>query len=171
MSLHAQRQRMRAAVKRSGGLTRHTALVSRSTLNRSNSRIANREPAQTRPRRPDTGPPERIRKLVRARSGGQCEWPDCGAMATDVQHRLGRKVGGRRGEMRERLNGAAWLAHCCRQHHEFITNPVGVDRVLVEESGWLLREGMDARVVPILTRHSLSLVLFDDLGDWQPVSA
>lgn len=154
-------------MKRSGPLAR-TAPLARVGWGRRESLVANRQSGRPRPR--DTGPPERVRKLVRARSCGRCEWPGCGSLAQDMHHRLNRKDGGRHGEMRARLNGAAWLAHCCRYHHDLVTNPVGVDRCYAEASGWLLREGLDARVVPILVGHSPCLIVFDDSGGWQPVS-
>jgi hypothetical protein len=159
-------------VRRSGPPARRTPLAPGGPLLRvawpiRDSRIANHVPP-AKPRRPaDTGPPERTRKLVRARSGGRCEWPDCFDLARHMHHRLNRKDGGRHGAMRERLNGAAWLAHCCPMHHALVTDPVGVERAYAEASGWLLREGMDARTVPILTGHSVHLVLFDNAGDWE----
>ena len=117
-------------------------------------------------RRSDTGPKQSTRDLLRARSGGICEWPDCSAVATDAQHRLGRKVGGRRGAARERLNGVAWLIHTCRTHHEFVTSPIGEDREQARRMGWLLEEYEDAAQVAVTTRHHPEPVWLDSAGGW-----
>lgn len=122
-------------------------------------------------RRRDTGPPQKTRDLVHKRSGDRCEWPGCRRMRRDVHHRLNRKDGGRFGEMRDRLNGAAWLLDACRHHHQLVTNPVGDDRILALHMGWVLEEftngqPTDALLVPVLTRHHPSPVLLDNRGDW-----
>lgn len=119
----------------------------------------------------DTGPSPATRTLVHERSGDRCEWPDCPRMRKDVHHRLNRKDGGRHGEMRERLNGPAWLLDACRYHHRLVTNAAGDDLVLVESMGWRLREftnghPTDARTIPVLTRHHPDPVLLDNAGDW-----
>lgn len=128
---------------------------------------------QTRAR--DTGPSKTTRDLVHKRSGDRCEWPGCPRMRRDVHHRLNRKDGGRHGEMRDRLNGAAWLLDACRHHHRLVTNPVGEDRILALHMGWLLEEftdgaPTDALLVPVLTRHHPRPVLLDNAGDWRAVA-
>lgn len=115
----------------------------------------------------DTGPTAKTRAVVHARSGDRCEWPACPRLRRDVHHRLNRKVGGRHGEMRQRLNGAEWLVDACRHHHNLATRAVGDDRVLVESMGWVLREGDDAVLVPILTRHSTRPVLLAGDGTYR----
>lgn len=117
----------------------------------------------------DSGPAQKTRDLVHKRSGGRCEWPGCWRMRSDVQHRLNRKDGGRHGEMRDRLNGAAWLLDICRHHHDRIGNK---DRLLAEDMGWVLREftngkPTDALLAPVLTRHHPDPVLLDNAGDWR----
>jgi hypothetical protein len=79
----------------------------------------------------DTGPKQSVTELVHKRSGGMCEWSGCTEPATDKHHRLNRKDGGRHGEMRDRLNGVAWLLHACRVHHAYVTSPFG-HRLLTE---------------------------------------
>ena len=136
-----------------------------STLSRSVA--SGREPrtVAVKPRRGrNTGPTDKVRRIVDARSGGWCEWPTCRQPATDTHHRLNRKAGGRHGAMRQRINQPAWLLHACRLHHDYVTSPTGGDRVLCEAWGWLLREGNDALAVPVLTRHATRPVLLDDAG-------
>lgn len=110
--------------------------------------------AQAKAKRPaDTGPTQSVRDLVKKRSGGMCEWPACPERATDKQHRLGRKQGGRHRAMRDRLNGAAWLIDCCRLHHERVTSASGEVLEEAKRIGWVLTEDQDALRVAVLTRH------------------
>jgi hypothetical protein len=152
-------------------LQRVTPLTRGGALRR-NTPLTVKVPAARKPRVKDSGPPTKTREVVYARAGatdgwpGTCEWPGCTRVRTDVHHRLGRKSGGRHGEMRARLNGAAWLLAVCRVHHAQVTSPSGAVLVQARAWGWLLMEGQDARVVPVLTRHSPDLVLLDDRGDW-----
>lgn len=103
--------------------------------------------------RPSADPPRWARRLVAKRSGGVCEWSGCWARAVELHHRLNRKIGGRHGETAELINGPEWLLHCCRMHHNLVTSPVGLMRLVVIDRGWLLLEGQDAAVVLVLTRH------------------
>lgn len=114
----------------------------------------------------DTGPKRIVRDLVRERSGGMCEWPVCPQLATDVHHRLGRKQGGRHGDARERINGAAWLLHACRPHHVYVTSPVGDRRAVARTMGWLLHEHEDGFQVPVWTRHDAKPVWLLADGSW-----
>lgn len=123
--------------------------------------ITPRLAAPTPKKRRHTGPTTTVRALVRARSSGLCEWPGCPRPGTDLHHRLNRKQGGRHGEMRDRINGAAWLLDACRPHHERVTSPVGEVRVAVEQLGWVLREHQDAEVMPVFTRHGWVLLTPD----------
>lgn len=109
-------------------------------------------PRQSKARK-DTGPKKTNRQRVCKRSGGMCEWPACPEPATDVHHRLNRKDGGRHGEMAERINGPAWLLHCCRFHHERVTSAYGAVLAEAKAWGWVLTEGQNALQVPVLTRH------------------
>lgn len=75
-------------------------------------------------------------------------------------------MGGRRGEMREWLNGPAWLLGACLEHHELVTSPAGVVRRLARLWGWVLIEGEGATTVPVLTRHDPEPILLADDGRW-----
>jgi len=127
----------------------------------------------------DTGPPQRVRHLVYRRCGadivrrrivtpGLCEWPGCDQPRTDLHHRLNRKSGGRGGAMRVELNCASYLLGCCARHHRAVTSAVGEQLRLARAMGWVLAEGDDARLVPVLTRHALGLIVLDDAGGWEP---
>lgn len=151
---------------------RSTPMPARSAPMSRGKELRRTPPAETadKPRgRRDTGPTAKVRKLAYDRSGGWCEWPGCTKPRAELHHRLNRKDGGRHGEMRHRINQAAWLLAACSDHHRLVTSPVGADRELAESSGWLLREGpdQDARLVPVLTRHAPGPVLLDNRGNWQ----
>lgn len=133
---------------------RRTTALSRSPLARS-ALHAGSAVRRATPKRRNTGPTAKVRALVRARSGGWCEWAGCWLAAAEVHHRLNRKQGGRRGEASIRINQAAWLLDACRVHHNLVTSPHGEARVLARSSGWLLLEGEDARTAPVLSRHGL----------------
>lgn len=124
------------------------------------------KPKMATAKRASTGPTRSVAELLAERSGGMCEWTDCPAVATDKHHRLNRKNGGRHGEMRERLNGVAWLLHACRVHHAFVTSPFGRRREVARERGWLLEEHEDAAQVPVWTRHSDQPVYLTADGLW-----
>ncbi len=126
-----------------------------------------REPltAKAQARR-STGPKQSQTTLLFKRSLRICEWPDCWQPATDKHHRLNRKDGGRHGEMRDRLNGVAWLLHACRVHHAYVTSPHGFRRQKAIEMGWLLLEGQDAQRVPVLTRHDEEPIWLLPNGTW-----
>lgn len=123
-------------------------------------------PKMATAKRPSTGPKQSVVELLIARSGGMCEWSDCPQVATDKHHRLNRKNGGRHGEMRERLNGVAWLLHACRVHHAYVTSPFGRRRKVARDRGWLLEEHEDAAQVPVWTRHSDQPVYLTADGLW-----
>ena len=113
-----------------------------------------------------TGPSLKVRKLVRERSGGVCEWPGCPLVATDYHHRLNRKMGGRYGARREQINSAAWIVHVCRQHHQDVTSAGGERLELARDTGWVLREHQMASEVPI--RMDVDSYLIDDAGGRTP---
>jgi hypothetical protein len=115
-----------------------------------------------------TGPKKSVTELVDERSGGVCEWPDCGQRQTERHHRLNRKNGGRHGEAKERVNGVAWLLGACRPHHRRVTSPVGEVRKEALDKGWLLLEHQDATRVPVWTRHSDEPVYLTADGAWVP---
>jgi len=118
--------------------------LARNAADRDRKPLARKQPAYT-------GPSDAVKALVDGRSGLRCEWPGCPRRQQDRHHRLNRKAGGRHGDARERVNGAAWLLGACRPHHDRVTNPVGEVRVEAERMGWILREHQDAETVPVLT--------------------
>lgn len=113
-----------------------------------------------------TGPKKSVTELVDDRSGGLCEWTDCGQPQTERHHRLNRKNGGRHGEAKERVNGTAWLLGACRVHHAFVTSPYGHRLKVARDRGWLLHENEDATQVPVWTRHSDQPVYLTADGLW-----
>lgn len=121
-------------------------------------------------RRRDTGPTRTVRCLVHLRSGDRCEWPGCPNRRADVHHRLGRGIGGRHGDMQQTINQPAWLLDACGRHHRYVTSAVGAALVEAKASGWVLLEGQDARLVPVLTRHAPVSVLLDNRGGWTILS-
>lgn len=114
----------------------------------------------------NTGPKRSVVTLLRARSGGLCEFPDCGKPATEKHHRLNRKYGGRHGQMAERINGVAWLLDACSWHHAYVTSAHGEALAWARRFGWVLVEGQDALLVPVLVRHSPSVVFLAGDGGW-----
>lgn len=140
-------------MKRSQPLERKAPLSASSPLPRSELGRNAGPKLPARPKRKATGPTQAVRNLVAARSQGWCEWPLCLQPATDQHHRLNRKVGGRHGEMADRINQPAWLLHACRQHHAVVTSPVGEARLQALAMGWVLLEGHDALRIPVVSRH------------------
>lgn len=124
------------------------------------------KPAWKPKRHADTGPKQSQVDLLFKRSLRICEWPGCWQPATDKHHRLNRKDGGRHGEMRDRLNGVAWLLHACRVHHAYVTSPHGFRRRKAMEMGWLLLENQDALRVAVITRHHDQPVWLLPTGKW-----
>jgi hypothetical protein len=94
-----------------------------------------------------TGPDADTRATILVRSGGVCEWPSCMDRATDLHHRLNRKMGGRKGGRADQLNGAAWLLHACRYHHDRVTSATGDQLKEAKDYGWVLLEHEDAEQV------------------------
>lgn len=123
-----------------------------------------------KPKRPrDTGPTTKVRQIIRGRSGGWCELalPCCSYLACQASHRLAKKKGGRHGEMRKRVNGAAWILDACPECHRAITSAEEPLLSEYRDAGLLLREGQDARLVPVRSRHFPRPVLLDDEGGWR----
>lgn len=128
--------------------------------------------------RRDTGPRVSVSRMVRCRAAGGdcesppwCEWPGCARRGSQSHHRLNRKVGGRHGAGRERVNGAAWLLRCCAEHHRAVTSQHGEALAVAKAMGWVLDEWRDgaptvAEQVPVLTRHWPTPVLLCADGDW-----
>lgn len=141
-----------------------------STLASTTRKAAMRAAVAVKPKRPrNTGPKRSVVSLLKARSGGVCEWIGCNRPATDKHHRLNRKAGGRHGQMAERINGVEWLLDACRLHHAYVTSAHGVALERARRYGWLLLEGQNAATVPVRTRHHSLPVLLTPDGLWKPV--
>ena len=113
-----------------------------------------------------TGPKRPVLEVVNERAGELCEFPICIHRWTDTHHRLNRKSGGRHGEMAERINGAEWLLKACREHHAWVTSPVGDRRESAMRMGWLLLEREEALHIPVLTRHDEQPIWLLPDGTW-----
>lgn len=100
-------------------------------------------------RRRRTGPTAKTAAVVMERAGHTCEWPACRLVATDLHHRLNRKMGGRRGERSEQINLPSWLLAACRFHHERVTSASGDQLQEARDYGWVLNEHEVAAEVPV----------------------
>ena len=132
----------------------------RSTPLRAKARMKRSEPGQTtRKRVRNTGPSQKVRDDVKARSGGVCE--RCNqAKATEVHHRLGRRNGGSRDP---RINWLSNLSHLCSPCHRWAT----VNRTDPHMEGWVLFSGDCPRHVPALVGPRPGIWrTFDDEGGW-----
>lgn len=109
-----------------------------------------------------TGPSKAVKDLLKARSGGVCEY--CGLReATEAHHRLGRKAGGTKRPWINELSNLVDLDLWC---HAKITNTNG-RRDDYENAGFLLREGMKPAATPIEHARLGRVLLLDD-GDTRP---
>ncbi len=125
--------------------------------------------AVAKPKRPkDTGPGTAARGKVRRRSGGGCELglPGCGRQAHHASHRLGKKAGGRHGEMAVRINQPAWFLDACPHCHGLVTSAKEPKLTAYRGAGLLLKEGQDARQRPVQVSWWPVPVLLDDDGGW-----
>lgn len=162
-------QRRTPLTSKGGGLKR-SGIKRTAPLKASTGRATITAEVKPKPRRKDTGPDQATRDIVHGRSGGWCELrlPGCTGLAEHVHHRLGRKDGGRRGEMRERLNGPGNLVDACAHCHGLVTSPKEPKLTEYRNAGYVLIEGQDGREVPILTIHSPTPILLRDDGTWVP---
>jgi len=88
-------------------------------------------------KRPKMSPEERAtRKVVRARSEGQCEI-HLGHPASDMHHRLNRSQGG--------LWTPANILHICRESH----STIGSDPKAAAGQGWSIRNQRNPEDVPL----------------------
>jgi hypothetical protein len=118
-----------------------------------------------KPRQPRTGPTEHVQGIVRDRDGGLCV--RCGAPATDLDHVMGRGMGGAHGDRARVINGPAWLRTLCGRGntsgcHGWKESNAGGEP---ERLGYRIRRNalfMDASKVPCLTRWGW--VLFTNEG-------
>lgn len=114
-------------------LKRLTPLKTRTGLSRA--RFLNRNPmARKRPQ--VTSEERKARKLLRARSGGECELHG-GHSATEAHHRQNRSQGGQW--------DVANLMHLCHDAHVFVT----VNPQAAREQGWAVPSHRDPAQVPV----------------------
>lgn len=109
----------------------------------------------------NTGPSSATREALFERSGGMCEMalPECDYRATEVAHRISRKMGGRRGLSLARSNQLDNLLHACSSCHRWThAHPVEA-----QHFGLMLEEWMAPSEMPVLYRGE-SRVLLDDEG-------
>ena len=114
----------------------------------------------TRVVRTYTGPSRAVVELVRARSGGRCEFPRCRRRATDPHHRYERGMGGTAVEW---VNNASNILAACRYHNDWCSNQYPQD---AEDMGWRLRHGDRPWLVSVMTRHDERPIYLDDCGSW-----
>lgn len=114
----------------------------------------------TRVVRTYTGPTASVVEMVRARSGGRCEFPGCRRRATDAHHRYERGMGGTTVDW---VNNASNLLAACRYHNDWCSNQQPAE---AEHMGWRLRHGDRPWLVPVLTRHDPEPIYLDDNGSW-----
>lgn len=115
----------------------------------------------------NTGPSAGTRNAVADRSSGRCE--RCARLrASEVHHRLGRRMGGTRSADIHKL---ANLMHLCSQCHRWITeNPKSA-----YASGWCVRSHLDPAEVAVFYRGQW-VFLTDDgsvipVAEWEAVDA
>lgn len=118
----------------------------------------------------DTGPTDKVRKIVKARSHGICEFADCGHPATEIHHRYERGMGGSgpKSPAAAWINEPANLLHSCQHHNQWCTN---VEPREAYEIGWIIHEVLGEPelpwTVPVVTaHHPLPIFLSNDDGAW-----
>ena len=104
------------------------------------------------------------RARVTLRSGGDCELRlhGCAGRATDMAHRIGRKMGGR---PRHDDWRASNILASCRTCHSWTHDRVAEAKDL----GLMLDEGRDPTVEPVAYQNA-GFVVLDDLGGLWPVT-
>lgn len=136
-------------------MRRHTPLRTYTTLRRHVPLLAKAAPKRARVR---PAVPDDVRTALAARSGGWCEFPACTQLATDPHHRKARKIGGRRGDAKKRLDQLANLVHLCRGDHTWVTGRVAE----AVEMGLVVSEYDDPAQVPVQLRYGV--VYLDNAG-------
>lgn len=104
--------------------------------------------------------PPGVRQALKIRSGGLCEarLPGCAGQATDVCHRIARKMGGRPDDFHRLSN--VW--HGCRTCHRWATdNPAEA-----YDLGLALKEWQNPEREPIAYQNAGFVVLDDCGGLW-----
>jgi 5-methylcytosine-specific restriction protein A len=138
-------------VKRSP-LTRRSPLAAISGLRRT-TQLAR---GSAKPRRQrDTGPTRAVRKMVRDRAQGQCEY--CRQEpGTQWHHRRPRALGGSSDPATNRPSNLVLLGRC----HELLES----QRAVALAKGWLVRQGDDPAAVPV--EMGAAKVLLTDEGTY-----
>lgn len=103
--------------------------------------------------------PPAVRKRLTKRSKGLCEigLHVCTGTATDPQHRITQKNGGRRGAAKVHHDRLSNLLHACRPCHQHITG----EPFESYQTGWSCKEGADTAAEPVLMR-GVVVLLADD---------
>lgn len=148
-------------MRRSGFLERKTELLrgggpKRKTPLRQVSAKRVARPKKTKRAQPAV--PASVRKRLAARSKGVCEvgLHVCTGVATDPQHRITQKAGGRHGEAKVHHDRLSNLLHCCRPCHDHITG----EPFESYQNGWSCKEGADTEAEPVVS-HGVLVYLTD----------
>lgn len=125
-------------------------------------RYSSLPPSKPSPRRQsNTGPSKETIALVKARSGGRCEYPGCGRPATERHHRAERGMGGSSVEW---VNDPSAILDACHHHNQWASNGHPAEAFAM---GWRIRRGLDRPwSVPVQTRHDELPVWLDRQGGW-----
>jgi 5-methylcytosine-specific restriction protein A len=102
-----------------------------------------------------TGPSAKVRGIVMARDAGRCR--RCGAIGHEIQHRIGRGMGG---SSRGIVNDPSALVLMCRPCHKFITEHPGI----AYETGWAIRRSSHElpSEVPLMVLDGSQLFLTEE---------
>jgi hypothetical protein len=105
-------------------------------------------------RRPRTGHrvAENVRAAAKTRSGGWCEvqLTGCRGAASQLQHRITQKAGGRHGAAVKRSDRLSNVLHCCWWCHDVITKSPGASKQ--DGIGWSLEEWQEPSQEVVLYR-------------------
>lgn len=102
-----------------------------------------------------TGPTQKQRGAVKARSNGHCE--RCWQTAVQIHHRKPRKLGGTR---RTEINNLSNLVALCLDCHQWVESY----RATARATGWLVPEWADPASVPLIDLGGTTRQLDDDGG-------
>jgi 5-methylcytosine-specific restriction enzyme A len=102
-----------------------------------------------------TGPSPKVCGIVMARDAGRCR--RCGAIGHEIQHRIGRGMGG---SSRAVVNDPSALVLMCRTCHRFITEHPEI----AYETGWAIRRSSLElpSEVPLVTLDGSQLFLTEE---------
>lgn len=106
-----------------------------------------------------TGPTPAVQKIVKARSGGVCEFTGCTDAGGHIHHRRPRRMGGSKAP---ETNGVANLLHLCCGHHDWVES----NRAAAIVKGLLLYATADPGGALVWTRHSDGPIFLTPDGGW-----